>query len=78
MKCFSLFDSAASAYSPPFYLPTQGVAIRQLQEAKLKSDSPLSQHSQDFTLYELGEWEAASGLHKLHREPVRVIGLTEV
>lgn len=78
LKVFTLFDSAAAAYMAPFYLPTAGVAIRQLQEAKADPKSALSQHAQDFTLYELGTFDPATGIHTLHQAPVRVLALNEV
>ena len=70
MKIFSLYDSAASAYMTPFFLPTAGLAERQLREAAAKEGTALHTNPQDFKLYELGTFDPGSGVMTLHQSPV--------
>lgn len=78
LRVFSLWDSAANAYMTPFYLPAAGLAIRQLQDAMQKPDTVLHSHPEHFTLYELGFFEPATGIHTLHQGPQSIVTLAEL
>jgi len=57
MKVFSVFDSKASAYLQPFFMVTKGTAIRAFSDLVNDEKHQFGKHPEDFTLFELGEWE---------------------
>lgn len=61
-KMYSIFDSKAEVYLPPFYQKTHGESIRTVTESVTNSDSMLSKHPGDFTLYYLGDFDDETGL----------------
>lgn len=61
LKAFAVFDSQASAFGTPMFLPSSGVALRLFSEACANPKSPMFQHPQDFVLYELGTYDPNSG-----------------
>lgn len=78
LKVFSLFDSAANAYMTPFFLPTDGIAVRQVSTAKKQADSALATNGADFTLFRLGSYDPGSGQFFLETAPVRVMAVSEM
>lgn len=63
-KICAVFDSAAEVFStPPIFAPAVGHAVRAFtDEVRRKADdNPLSKHPQDFVLFELGEYDEATG-----------------
>ncbi len=56
-KIFTIYDTKAEAYFPPFYLPQSSMAIRQFGDMVNDSNSSISKHPADYTLFELGEWD---------------------
>lgn len=61
LKAFSLFDSKADVFMPPFFCGTVGQATRSVIEAAADQRSTLGKYPQDFALFELGEFEDATG-----------------
>lgn len=61
---FTTFDRAAQAYSPPFAAPHSGVAIRGFTDAinNPNKDSDICNHPDDFDLYEIGTFDASTGM----------------
>lgn len=63
MKVFSIYDSKAEVYwSPRFYL-NAGVALREFSDAAQarNGDNELSAHPEDYTLFEIGDWDENTG-----------------
>lgn len=56
MKCFSVYDSKAEAYLPPFFSKTTGLALRSFETAANKADHDFHDHAGDYTLFELGSF----------------------
>lgn len=61
MKVFSARDMKAEAFLQPFFMPTQGSAIRAFGDACEKQDSPFYQHPNDYVLYEIGTYDDSDG-----------------
>lgn len=57
----SLRDSKAEVFLPPFFVPTVGVAYRQLQDELKRPDSELAKHAGDYSLYQVGTWDDETG-----------------
>jgi len=64
-------DRAADAYGRPMFVPSTGIAIRSFSDEINRSaeDNQMYNHSDDFDLYELGEFDDNTGLFSLHDQP---------
>lgn len=54
---FSMFDSAAKAFTQPFFVQTEGSAIRIFQNQINQKDSITCKYPDQFTLFRIGEFE---------------------
>lgn len=63
LKIVAVRDRAADCFGMPNFVASIGGAIRSFaDEINRKADNnPLSMHPEDFDLYELGEYDDASG-----------------
>ncbi len=63
MKVFSVYDSKGEFWSQPQFQLNAGVALRAFADAAvaLNGESMLSQHPEDFTLFEIGNWDERTG-----------------
>lgn len=62
MKVFSVFDSKAQAYLTPFFSPTNGTAMRAWDKAVNEKGCPFEQNPEDYTLFEVGQWDENRGV----------------
>ena len=63
VKIFSVYDSKGEAWGRPFFVQATGAAIRSFSD-EVNSDnreSALVNHPEDFTLFEFGTFDEASG-----------------
>lgn len=56
-KVFSLYDSKAKMFGPPFYMQTRGMAVRALADLTQDGNSMVSRHPDDFVLYQIAEFD---------------------
>lgn len=61
LKVFTVFDSKAEAYLNPIYFQTKGQAIRAFSDTAKDGQSMISKHPQDYTLFEIGEYDQLKG-----------------
>lgn len=69
MKIFSVYDSKAEAFLPPFFSTTTAVGTRQFEAAANSIDHQFNRFGGDFTLFELGTYDDRTGsfdLYKVH------------
>ena len=64
---FSIYDSKAEAYLPPFILPKQAQAKRAFADCVNSDSHQFGQNPADYTLFELGNFNDEDGQHLLHR-----------
>lgn len=69
MKIFTVHDSRAEAYLPPFYMRTKGEAIRAFETTVKDTNSQFNKYPQDYTLVELGEFDESTADIKLLDKP---------
>jgi len=62
IKIFAIYDYKLVAYNRPFFLQSEGVAIRAFQDEINNKESELSKHPSDYDLYMIGTWEEYSGM----------------
>lgn len=61
LMVFAVFDKAAGAYMRPFFLPARGQALRGFMDAIADPSSEIAKHADDYTLFELGSFNEATG-----------------
>ena len=61
VKVFSVFDCKAEAYMVPMFMQSRGVAIRSFGAAAADEKHDFSKYAEDYTLFELGEFDEATG-----------------
>lgn len=59
-KIFSIFDSKAKAYLPPFFLHQEGMATRVFSDCITNKSHQFSKHPEDYTLFHIGTWDDGS------------------
>ena len=62
---FSIHDSKAQAFFPPFYLHNQAMATRQFGDMVNDPESNISKHPADYTLFTLGTWDDQDSTFKV-------------
>lgn len=61
LKIFSVYDSKATAYIAPFFLPATAMALRNFRDCGENPEHAFNRHPGDYTLYELGEFDDGTG-----------------
>ena len=54
---FVIYDSKANAYLQPWFLTTEPMAIRAFTDLANDSDSNVSRHPEDYTLFNIGSFD---------------------
>lgn len=60
-KVFCLKDSKSASYGGPMLFENHGMAIRWIQEGLQNGQPVWAKHPQDFSLFEIGEYDPRSG-----------------
>jgi len=58
---FSIYDQKAHAYLPPFFMHTEGMAIRGFADACNDKDHAFGKHPHDYTLFNFGTFNDTTG-----------------
>lgn len=61
LKMFAIFDSAIGAYERPMCFLSKGEAVRAWQQVVNDKEMKFIQSPADFTLFEIGEYDADAG-----------------
>lgn len=61
-KLFCVYDSKAECYGTPFFMPTRGMAERAFGNLVNDPQSSIHRNPEDFTLYEVGEFDDSTGV----------------
>lgn len=69
-QIFSVFDSKAEAFLPPFYAPTPGVAMRSFEAAANSAEHDFHKYAGDYMLFQLGSFEDSTGKFEIRDVPV--------
>ncbi len=57
LKMFTVYDSKAEAYLPPFYLPAAGAAVRHFTDTASDPNHAFGRHPGDYTLFQVGVFD---------------------
>lgn len=72
LKVFSVYDAKIEAYARPFFMQTQGQALRGFIDVVNDASTELSKHPEDFTLFLLGDYDEATGQFENQHVPVAI------
>lgn len=61
MRIYSILDKKANAYHQPFFSINHSTAIRSFESAVLEEGHEFNRHSEDYSLWSIGEFDAMSG-----------------
>ncbi|UIB81480.1 nonstructural protein [Flyfo microvirus Tbat2_160] len=61
LKIFTIYDSKVEAYMQPFFMQSKGAALRAFTDTISDRSTQFSKHPQDFTLFEIGEYDDSTG-----------------
>lgn len=75
-KIYAFKDAKSLAYGPPLTMETRGAFIRWLQERIAENQAIWAKHPEDFTVFELGEYDIRSGSVELY-EAKNCLGLVQ-
>lgn len=62
MRVFATFDVKAASYGRPMFLSTAGLATRMFVEACADPKSELAKYPADYSLFEIGSYDPATGV----------------
>jgi len=72
VRAYTIFDTKGLTYSNPFYAPTDGAAVRIVQDAANDLNTQLGRHPADFVVYNVGTYDDQNGIFQA-TERVHVI-----
>lgn len=58
---FTVFDTKAETFMPPFFVPSRGLAIRAFEDCINSKEHHFGQHPADYTLFYLGYFDTDVG-----------------
>lgn len=63
MNVYAVYDAKSGFYMRPFFMQADGVAVRAFQDEvnREAADNPLYNHSGDFSLYRVGQFDDSIG-----------------
>lgn len=68
----TIHDTKAEVWGEPFYVMSNGQAVRAFADAARGNDTDIGKHPEDYNLYKIGEWDERTGAI-LAIEPVHLI-----
>lgn len=60
----AVWDEKVQSFLRPFFAPRLGAAIRMFSDEVENKESPMFAHPEDYSLFELGEWNDEDGMYK--------------
>lgn len=62
LKMYAVYDSKLESYLQPFFMQTQGAALRAWDAVVNDSSTQFSKNPADYTLFELGQYDDSTGI----------------
>lgn len=60
-KAYAIHDSKIGAFTAPFFVRNEGLAIRSFERAAMNPEQTMHTHPADFTLFEIGWYDEQTG-----------------
>lgn len=61
-RAYSIFDNKGLIYASPFFAPTNGAAVRMVQDVANDLNTSIGRHPSDYILYCIGDYNDANGV----------------
>lgn len=61
LRAYSIFDSKALQYHPPFFASTHGAAVRSLSDLASDLNTNIGRHPGDYVLFCVGQYDDQKG-----------------
>lgn len=58
IRCYSVFDAKAEAFITPWFMPTDGQAIRTFSDCVRDERHEFGKHPEDYALFRVGEFDS--------------------
>ena len=71
-KVFSIYDSKIDAFMQPFFSQSKGAAVRALTDLLADKTHPIAKHPEDYTLFELSDWDDTTAFFTAHATPISI------
>jgi len=78
LKVFTVFDAKIGAYAKPFFMNTKGEAFRAWIDTVNDPNTSINKHPEDYQLYEMGDYDDATGKFENYPSPVSLGYASEV
>lgn len=69
IRVYAFYDSKAEEFMSPWYARTAGEALREFKTLVNKPEHHFSQYPEDFSIFELGEWESKTAKFTMYPAP---------
>jgi len=76
-KIYSIYDNKIASFGVPFFCPLREVAYRHMRRAVANPALDVSQFPSDFVLFEMGEYNDATGEFNAEVSPINLGPLTQ-
>ena len=73
---YSVYDSKAACFMPPFFLHNDSLAQRAMLGALMEESHQFYKHAEDFTLYKLGVFDDGVGVIESEISPQAICNLS--
>lgn len=60
-KMYAIYDEKAQAFMQPFFMPSEGIAVRAFTDCCNQEGHNFANHPEDYTLHEVGTWSGIDG-----------------
>lgn len=77
-KMYTVYDSKAEAYLPPFYMQSTGLAMRSFEDTVKDQDHHFAKHPEDYTLFEVGTFDDQTCTIETHKTPISLAKAIEL
>ena len=77
-KIFTVYDSKAEAYLPPFFMASTGSAMRAFEDSIHDTTTQFAKHPEDYTIFELGTYDDATATFELCKTPISLAKAIEL
>lgn len=77
-KLFTVYDSKAEAFLQPVYAKTVGIFMRMVAQAVNDPNHDFHKTPGDYTFFEIGEWDDASGMIRMLESRINLGGAIEL
>lgn len=69
MQVYTVYDSKAAIYMPPFFMKTKGEAVRAFKNTVNDTEHPFYRNPEDYALFYLGVYDDESAAFRLQETP---------